>query len=464
MTTKHTIFGRGYETLEQVTARVAEIDKEWSGKRLPKDVRDEWNRLNGLAEEFELDRRLDRIRELAGRPGNVEPPVQDGQPRANGARDAGLRAIEQHRDQLSSTAGDRLERLVRDERDPLGLEGQYLAAVAAPHYRTAFWKCVRDPMTGHLRHTPQEVAAMQEVARVESMRALNITTGSAGGLAVPFMLDPSVLLTSNGAINPLRELARTETIVGSNTWKGISSDGVVAAFAAEATVATDASPTLAQPSIKAEKAFCFVPFSIEVGQDWAGLEAEMVRLFSDAKDVLESGKFLAGTGVNEPGGILNIGGTGGLTTSQRILTDVAAVLDIDDIWDLKGNLSNSRFFGNSTFVGNAGMLDRIFRFVAEGSTVEPKAYPDRGGPLMGRPVREWSSMVNTTTTGSRVLILGDWTGYTIVDRIGGTVELIPHLFGAAQGNLPTGQRGLYYYFRVGAGVTVANSFRYMEVL
>ena len=39
-----------------------------------------------------------------------------------------------------------------------------------------------------------------------------------------------------------------------------------------------------------------------------------------------------------------------------------------------------------------------------------------------------------------------------------------HLFGAAQGNLPVGMRGLYYYWRVGGGVVAPNALRYLEVL
>jgi HK97 family phage major capsid protein len=82
---------------------------------------------------------------------------------------------------------------------------------------------------------------------------------------------------------------------------------------------------------------------------------------------------------------------------------------------------------------------------------------------MGRPVREWSTMVNTTTTGSRVLVLGDFQNYLIADRIGATIELVPHLFGATN-RFPSGQRGLYFYWRTGTVVTVANGFRYLEVL
>lgn len=74
-------------------------------------------------------------------------------------------------------------------------------------------------------------------------------------------------------------------------------------------------------------------------------------------------------------------------------------------------------------------------------------------------------MVTTTTTGSKIMVAGDFrTGFKIIDRVGGSVELIPHLFGAAQGNLPVGMRGLYYYWRVGSAVVAQNALRYLEVL
>jgi predicted phage gp36 major capsid-like protein len=38
-----------------------------------------------------------------------------------------------------------------------------------------------------------------------------------------------------------------------------------------------------------------------------------------------------------------------------------------------------------------------------------------------------------TTTTTKIAILGDWSGFTIVDRLGSTVELIPNLFGRRSG-------------------------------
>jgi predicted phage gp36 major capsid-like protein len=72
-------------------------------------------------------------------------------------------------------------------------------------------------------------------------------------------------------------------------------------------------------------------------------------------------------------------------------------------------------------------------------------------------------MVNTTTTGSKVLIVGDWSNFVIVDRIGMIVELVPHLFAVAN-NLPSGSRGLFAMWRTGTVAAVPNAFRYLEVL
>ena len=156
--------------------------------------------------------------------------------------------------------------------------------MGAPEYHSAFGKMVTDPTHGHLRFSPGEVEAVRKVTAIQEERALLTTTGSAGGFAIPFTLDPSVMLSSTGALNPVRDLARQVT-VSTHDWKGVSSDGVTVAYVAESTAATDASPVLAQPVIKTEQWRAFVPFSIELGQDWGTLEQELLRLVSDGRDV-----------------------------------------------------------------------------------------------------------------------------------------------------------------------------------
>ena len=72
-------------------------------------------------------------------------------------------------------------------------------------------------------------------------------------------------------------------------------------------------------------------------------------------------------------------------------------------------------------------------------------------------------MQATVVNATKIMIVGDFNYFLIVDRIGLHIELIPTLFGAAQGNLPTGQRGLLAYWRVGAKVLDANAFRVLKL-
>jgi HK97 family phage major capsid protein len=58
-------------------------------------------------------------------------------------------------------------------------------------------------------------------------------------------------------------------------------------------------------------------------------------------------------------------------------------------------------------------------------------------------------------------IYGDFSNYVIADRIGMTVEFIPHLVGANR--RPTGQRGWYAYYRVGADSVNDGAFRMLNV-
>ena len=61
--------------------------------------------------------------------------------------------------------------------------------------------------------------------------------------------------------------------------------------------------------------------------------------------------------------------------------------------------------------------------------------------LLGRPAHELSTMDGTIDAGqdNAIGIYGDWSNYVITQRVGSSVELIPHLFGANRrptGHLP----------------------------
>jgi HK97 family phage major capsid protein len=260
--------------------------------------------------------------------------------------DAALRTIERHKSTFSAKAADNLDDIVR-RRDPLWLDARYVAAAGSDDYFSAFGKVLADPARGHLRFSPAEVTAWHAVTEVQEQRGLVSGTGSAGGFAIPISIDPSVNLSANGAINPVREHARVRTIA-TREWRGVASDGVAASYDAEASEVSDDTPTLVQPTITAASGRAFVPFSLELEQDWASLSLELGRMVTEARDTLDATQFLTGNGTNAPVGILAIGTTGALTTTQRVQTDVAATLDIDDVWDVKGTQGSTKFAGRAS--------------------------------------------------------------------------------------------------------------------
>jgi HK97 family phage major capsid protein len=79
-----------------------------------------------------------------------------------------------------------------------------------------------------------------------------------------------------------------------------------------------------------------------------------------------------------------------------------------------------------------------------------------GFRVLGRPAYENSNFAEFTgTTGaSNILVVGDFSNYVVYDRVGSTLEYIPHLFSTGNGR-PTGQRGWIMWFRTGADMVTS---------
>jgi HK97 family phage major capsid protein len=80
--------------------------------------------------------------------------------------------------------------------------------------------------------------------------------------------------------------------------------------------------------------------------------------------------------------------------------------------------------------------------------------------LLARPVHEASNMDNTVAAGKNLLIYGDFSNYVVTQRVGTSVELVPHLFGPNR--RPTGQRGMLMWARYGADSVNDASFRLLQ--
>jgi HK97 family phage major capsid protein len=67
--------------------------------------------------------------------------------------------------------------------------------------------------------------------------------------------------------------------------------------------------------------------------------------------------------------------------------------------------------------------------------------------LLNYPIWETPSGPYSAAADIVIAAFGDPKQFIIVDRIGTNVEIVQTVFGAAQGNVPTGNRGLYAYWR-----------------
>ena len=116
-------------------------------------------------------------------------------------RSEALWAVDRMRSSLSAEAGDRLDRVIRDENDRPALGARYLEAVSRDAYRSAFWRLLRDPQMAAVEMDDNERRALRDVGEIMRERAA-WTAGSEGALAVPVTLDPTVILTSRRGREP----------------------------------------------------------------------------------------------------------------------------------------------------------------------------------------------------------------------------------------------------------------------
>lgn len=300
----------------------------------------------------------------------------------------------------------------------------------------------------------------------EEARAIVVGTNTSGGFLVPTVIDPTLIYTTAGSDNVIRELARVVTLTGdSNALNVISTAGVTASWDPELTEVSDDSPEVARPNIPIHKAAAFVVASIEATQDMGALfggAAEQLRgLFQDAKDRLEGAAFATGSGTNQPTGIFTALDANTNVELQTTTAGAVGEVDIHAVYRALG----SRWRRRSTWLSNplwSLAIKRLGTSVSSAYTGDLREAPT--GTILGRPFREAEDApsAQTTTSLDNILILGDFSNYVIADKPGSmAVEYIPHVFGATNGR-PIGARGWYAYWRTGADSVNDLAFRLLQ--
>ena len=456
---------------EEIKARLAQIDADHTGSALPTEIREEWDNLNTEFDDHQRAIDDDQARKarleamVRNRPQNAAPSIPTIIP--DGAKVRNLWDLAEARnearsvDDLPTVYRDRAKRAIEVARfsgvnredaqtqaerlldavdDKDATLAKRMLMTGSPLYERAFGKAVESLSTGGL--TPEE------------QRALAVGTDNKGGYAVPFALDPTIILTNNGTVNPLREIARVEQIT-TKTWQGVTSTGVTVTRAAEAAQVDANDPTLAQPVVTPKRVHGFIPFSIEVDQDWTQLRSEMSRLLADAKDVEEAASFITGDGTTgqQPGGIP----TTLDSSTSHVAEGTGGTFADSDVYKLEEELP-IRFRDRASFLANKSVYNKIRQFADnDGHDLWERIGAGQPAQLLGYNAYEASAMASPGTATNLYLLFGDFSQFLIVDRVGMDVELVPHLFGADR--RPTGQRGLYAIWRNDSKVLVDNAFR-----
>lgn len=385
-------------------------------------------------------------------------PNSDWRNTGNTTRDQAMRTLERsvRAGDLPEHAATRVETIVKRGDS---WAARWAVATGNPDYATAFTKLAADPERGHMFWTQQEQRAFQAVEQVKAEQRAMSSAGSAGGFLVPLHLDPSILLTNDGSINPLRRISRVVQITGSS-WNGVTSAGASAEWIAEAAQVADASPVLAQPNVPVFKGDSFVPYSFEVGDDGQNFLAELQTLLVDAADQLMATAYTTGTGSGQPSGLI----TGLAGTASEINGGTAEALGAADTYTLQNALP-PRFQPRAQWMANLSILNTLRQFETSNGALKFPGLQNNPPSLLGRTVHENSNMdgaINAAATANNyVLVYGDFQQFLIVDRIGTRIEFIENLMGANQ--RPTGQRGALLWFRTGSEVLVPEAFELLDI-
>jgi len=373
------------------------------------------------------------------------------------ARNRALRVLDDRNAaaHLRSDEKDQVERQIRTSTDI----ARRILVTENDAYREAWMKLVTQPNAASFLSEEER----QAVRAYNEYRAASEGTTTAGGFGIPVFIDPSIIMTAQGSGNPFLSVAR-QVDVNTNAWKGVSSAGVTWSFDPEASAVSDDSPTIAQPIVTVFMARGFIPFSIEVGQDYPGFASEMQMLLAAGYDELLVDKFTRGSGTGEPRGILT---QLSANTNVRVKVQTNPGITVNDpynVWQAvpQRNRRNASWLMNVAVnnairqLGAANVYHAYTVNLPQGAVEE----------LFQRPVYESPYMPVTTTVTTATegyAIVGDFSNYVIARRGGMSVELIPQIFqqataGSAYG-MPTGQRGWFAYSRIGASSANDLGFR-----
>jgi HK97 family phage major capsid protein len=313
---------------------------------------------------------------------------------------------------------------------------KHVLLTGSEEYQSAFSDYISDPQGNAMR------------------AALSLTLAN-GGYLLPFVLDPTIVLTNASSANPWRRISRVVQTT-SNTWNGVNSAGVNAAMVGEGSVSTDATPTVGNIVITPRKAHAWLFGSYEVLED-TDFGTQLPELLADAKDRLEESQLATGNGT--PPNVVGVvpAATVVVTTATTLVVAVADVYATQQV--LPARFRNAP---KAAWVANVAQINRFRQLdTAGGSSFWTNLGKGQPATLLGAPIYESTTMDASVAINALEAIYGDFNQFIVCDRVGISMIYEPLVKDQATA-LPTGQAGWYMFWRFGSQVSTTNAFRVMK--
>ena len=449
--------------VEEIDVEMRAIDTEAGSESLTEEQQTRWDALDseqsGLNRDIKVaeDRQAVEDRRAAHRArwGSVQvAPTKTSAPfdLNDAMRMRGDELIDRAKSALDGAYGNKSPDAVKEVVRKLDEHGdelaRYMLVHGSPDYRSGF-AAVMQAAAGNR-------APILTQGEADAMRASMSLTSANGGYALPTLLDPTLIKTGTMTKNPIRSISRVEQGT-QDKWNGVTVGNVTTYWKAEGSAFTDGSPTTGGVTIDAAMLTAYVTGSFEIFAD-SNLMGQLPGLIGEAIDMAEGVAFISGSGSDAPYGIVTaVSGTAGslVTVTTRGTFNSTSGVDTLALF----NALPSRYEDSATFVSNKVTLVSIEQqtFGTAGGRIVDLMKDDM---ILKTPYVKASSLPSATTSGNIMAVLGDFSQYIIYDRLGVNVEIIQNVVDGS--GLPTGQRGLIAYKRVGAKPSDLDAFRLLK--
>lgn len=267
-------------------------------------------------------------------------------------------------------------------------------------------------------------------ANVENAKAMAIGTEPHGGYLVPPQMSARVT-ERQWEMDPIRQLANVESISALEWVQMQDIDQADAGWEGETETGTEtATPSWREKKIPVHVMYAKPRATQTILEDAAmNIENWLVKKVSERFARVEGAAFVVGTGVKTPRGFLDYNnGVGWGNIEQIAVGTVAGVIDTDGLIDTKYHLKEY-FLNRGTWLMQRLTVSEVMQLKnAVGDYIWKPGISasDPYSTLLSLPVRMCPSM-QAIAASSLSFALADWNeAYTIVDRLGITVQRDPY--------------------------------------